>query len=62
MAGQYTIYFGKGTTTFFNTIRVKTLLGYIIFYIIFINTPFLFYIGDIDKLSVKLNNFKNILI
>ena len=62
MAGQYTICFGKGTITSFNIIRVKTPLEYITFYIISINTLFLFYIRDIDRLGIKLNNFKNILI
>ena len=47
---------------FFNIIRVQTPLGYITFYIIPINTPFLLCIGHIDKLGVKLNNFKNMLI
>ena len=27
-----------------------------------INTPFLFYIRDMDKLGIKLNNFKNIFV
>ena len=62
MAGQYIIRFSKGTTISFSTIRVQTPLGYITFYIIPINTPFLFYIKNIDKLGIKLNNFKNILI
>ena len=62
MAGQYIIYFSKGTTVSFNIIRVQTPLAYITFHIILINTPFLFYIKDIDKLGVKLNNFKNMLI
>ena len=62
MAGQHTIYFNKGTVIFFNIIRVQTPLKYITFYIIPINTPFLFYIGDMDKLGVKLNNFKDVLI
>ena len=56
------IYFSKGTTISLNTIRVQTPLGYITFYIIPINTLFLFCIRDIDKLGVKLNNLKNILI
>ena len=56
------IRFGKGTIISFNIIRVQTFLRYITFYIIPINTPFLFYIGDIDKLGIKLNNFKDILI
>ena len=62
MAGQYIICFSKGTVIFFNIIRVWTLLGYITFYIIPINTSFLFYIKDMDRLGIKLNNFKNILI
>ena len=62
MAGQYIIRFSKGTVIFFSIIRVQTPLGYITFHIIFANTPFLFYIRDIDKLGVKLNNLKNILI
>ena len=62
MAGQHTIYFSKGTAISFSTIRVQTPLGYITFHIIPINTPFLLCIGDIDKLSVKFNNFKNILV
>ena len=62
MASQYIIYFSKGTVIFFSIIRVQTPLGYITFHIIPINTPFLFYIGDIDKLGIKLNNLKDILI
>ena len=37
-------------------------LGYITFHVIPTNTSFLFYIRDIDKLGVKLNNLENILI
>ena len=62
MAGQHTISFSKSTITSFNIIRVQTSLGYITFYILPINTPFLFYIKDINKWGVKLNNLKNMLI
>jgi hypothetical protein len=62
MAGQYIIYFGKGTIISFNIIRVQTPLKYITFHIISINTLFLLCIKDIDKLGIKLNNLKNILI
>jgi len=62
MAGQYIIRFGKGTAISLGIIRVQTPLGYITFYIIPTNTLFLFCIKDIDKLGVKLNNLKNILI
>jgi hypothetical protein len=48
--------------TSLSTIRVQTPLGYITFHIIPANTLFLFYIRDIDKLGVKLNNLKNILV
>jgi len=56
------ICFSKGTAISFSTIRVQTPLGYITFYIILTNTPFLFCIKDIDKLGIRLNNLKNILI
>ena len=46
----------------FSTIKVQTLLGYITFHVIPVNTPFLFCIRDIDKLGVKLNNLKNMLV
>jgi len=61
MVGQYIIRFSKGTAISLSIIRVQTPLGYITFHIIPINTPFLFYIRDINKLGVKLNNLKNIL-
>ena len=56
------ICFGKGTIISLGIIRVQTSLGYITFYVIPTNTLFLFYIRDIDKLGVKLNNLKDILI
>jgi len=62
MAGQYIIRFSKGTAISLSTIRVQTPLGYITFHIIPANTLFLFYIRDIDKLGVKLDNLKNILV
>jgi len=62
MAGQHIIRFGKGTIISLSTIKVKTPLGYITFYIIPANTLFLFCIGDMDKLGVKLNNLKNMLV
>jgi len=62
MAGQHTIRFGKGTAISLSTIRVRTPLGCITFHIIPINTPFLFCIRDMDKLGVKLNNLKNVLV
>ena len=61
-AGQHTIRFGKGTAISLGTIRVQTPLGYITFHVVPTNTPFLLCIGDMDKLGVKLDNFKNMLI
>jgi len=62
MVGQYIICFSKGTVISLGIIKVKTPLGYITFYIVPANTPFLFYIRDIDKLGIKLNNLKNMLV
>jgi len=62
MAGQYIIRFSKGTIISLSIIRVQTPLGCITFHVIPINTPFLFYIKDIAKLGIKLNNLKNMLI
>jgi hypothetical protein len=56
------ICFGKGTVTSLGIIRVQTPLGYITFYIIPVNTPFLFCIKNMDKLGIKLNNFENMLV
>jgi len=61
-AGQHTIHFSKGTAISLSTIRIKTPLGYITFHIVPTNTPFLFCIKDMDKLGVKLDNLKNVLI
>ncbi|PVH90773.1 hypothetical protein DM02DRAFT_577620, partial [Periconia macrospinosa] len=50
-AGQHTIRFGKGTAISLGTIRVQTPLGYITFHVVPANTPFLFCVGDMDKLG-----------
>jgi hypothetical protein len=44
------------------TIRVPTPLEIIIFYIVLTDILFLFYIQDMDKMGVKLDNLKNVLI
>ena len=62
MAGQHIICFSKGTAISFSIIRVQTPLRYITFYIIPANILFLFYIRDMDKLGIKINNFKDIFI
>jgi hypothetical protein len=61
-AGQHTIQFEKDTAISLSTVRVQTPLGDIIFHVIPANTLFLFCIGDIDKLGVKLDNLENMLV
>ncbi|UQC88291.1 uncharacterized protein CLUP02_13814, partial [Colletotrichum lupini] len=41
---------------------VSTLFNNITFYILLINTPFLYYLRDIDKLGIYFNNINNLLI
>ncbi|UQC91099.1 uncharacterized protein CLUP02_16633, partial [Colletotrichum lupini] len=40
-------------------IKIKTHFGIITFYILLINTPFLLYLKNIDRLSIIFNNTKN---
>ena len=62
MAGYYKIRFGKGNTVSQGIIKVPTPLSIIIFYILLANTLFLFYIQNMDKIGVKLDNLTNVLI
>ncbi|KAI3549985.1 hypothetical protein CSPX01_02160, partial [Colletotrichum filicis] len=41
---------------------INTLFSNITFYILLINTPFLYYLRDINKLGVYFNNINNLLI
>jgi hypothetical protein len=62
-AGEHKIRFGKGDpVTSQGTVDVSTLLGIITFHVLPTNTPFLFCIKDIDNISVKLHNLKNVLV
>ena len=61
-AGQHKIRFGKGMAISQGTVDVPTPLGVITFHIVPANTPFLFCIQDMDKMNVKLDNLKNVLI
>jgi hypothetical protein len=62
-AGEHKIRFGKGDPVASQgTVDVSTLLGTIIFYVLFINTLFLFCIKDIDNIGVELHNLKNMLV
>ncbi|UQC81207.1 uncharacterized protein CLUP02_06693, partial [Colletotrichum lupini] len=40
-------------------VKVETHFGTITFYILPINTPFLLYLKDIDRLGIIFNNIKN---
>ncbi|KAI3548742.1 hypothetical protein CSPX01_02765, partial [Colletotrichum filicis] len=44
------------------SIVINTLFNNITFYILLINTPFLYYLRDINKLGVYFNNINNLLI
>ncbi|KAI3534386.1 hypothetical protein CSPX01_12155, partial [Colletotrichum filicis] len=44
------------------SIVISTLFSNITFYILLINTPFLYYLRDINKLGVYFNNINNLLI
>ncbi|UQC84461.1 uncharacterized protein CLUP02_09958, partial [Colletotrichum lupini] len=40
-------------------IKIETYFGTITFYILPVNTPFLLYLKDIDRLGIIFNNIKN---
>jgi hypothetical protein len=62
-AGEHKIRFGKGDLVASQgTVDISTLLGIITFYVLLTNTPFLFYIKNIDNINVKLHNLKNVLV
>jgi hypothetical protein len=61
-AGQYTIRFGKGEAISQGVVTVPTPIGSIPFHVVPANTPFLLCINDIDRIGVKLDNLKNVLI
>ncbi|KAI3541970.1 hypothetical protein CSPX01_07197, partial [Colletotrichum filicis] len=44
------------------SIVINTLFNNITFYILLTNTPFLYYLRDINKLRVYFNNINNLLI
>ncbi|KAI3537561.1 hypothetical protein CSPX01_10149, partial [Colletotrichum filicis] len=43
-------------------IVISTLFSNITFYVLLINTPFLYYLRDINKLGVYFNNINNLLV
>ncbi|KAI3537800.1 hypothetical protein CSPX01_09970, partial [Colletotrichum filicis] len=44
------------------SIVISTLFSNITFYVLLINTPFLYYLRNINKLGVYFNNINNLLI
>ena len=44
------------------TIDINSLVGKVQFYIIKADTPFLFYLVDIDRFYIKYNNLKDVII
>ena len=61
-AEQHTIRFDKRMATSLETIKVFTPLRIIIFHVVPANTLFLFCIQNMDRMGVKLDNLKNVLI
>jgi hypothetical protein len=61
-AGKHTIRFGKGKAVSKGIIKVPTPLGQITFHVVPANTPFLYCIQDMDRMVVKLDNLKNLLV
>lgn len=61
-SGMHRIRFGKGSATSLGTVNVTTQVGPIRFHVVPANTPFLLCIADMDKLGVKLDNLRNVLV
>jgi hypothetical protein len=62
IARNHKIRFRKRKAMFISIIQVSTLLGNIIFYVLLTNILFLYYLQDIDRIKVKLDNIQNMLI
>jgi hypothetical protein len=60
--GSVSVQFGIGSTDFISSIYIQTLAGRVKFHIINIDTPFLLYLADMDRLKLYYNNVKDILI
>ncbi|UQC76829.1 uncharacterized protein CLUP02_18344, partial [Colletotrichum lupini] len=62
-ASKVGIRFGNGKPVrLLRSIIINTPFGNITFYVLLTNTPFLYYLRDIDKLRVYFNNINNLLI
>jgi hypothetical protein len=56
IAGNHRIKFRARKVLFFRTIQIDTQLGNIMFYILPTNILFLFYLQDINRIRIKLDN------
>ena len=54
--------FSIGIATSIRTADVVTPIGKIQFYIVYIDTPFLLYLADMDRLQIYYNNLRNVVI
>ncbi|UQC86317.1 uncharacterized protein CLUP02_11817 [Colletotrichum lupini] len=60
IAGITRISFGLGKEIVaLGTVEIETYFGTITFYILPVNTPFLLYLKDIDRLGIIFNNTRN---
>ncbi|KAK1492928.1 hypothetical protein CCUS01_13924, partial [Colletotrichum cuscutae] len=60
IAGIIKISFGLGKKIIvLNTVKIETYFGIITFYILLINTLFLLYLKNIDRLGIIFNNTRN---
>jgi len=57
-----TIQFGIGVSTSIKTIDVNSPVGKIQFHIVKADTPFLLCLADMDKLYIKYDNLKDVII
>ena len=60
--GAINVQFGIGLTALIRSVTVKTPISLVDFYIVKIDTPFLLYLADIDRLQVYYNNILDTLI
>ena len=56
------IVFGIGSAPSIGTVHLGTLIGLVTFHIIQVNTPFLLYLADLDRLGAFFNNVTNMLV
>ena len=56
------IQFSIGLTALIKSVKVKTLIGLVDFYVVKVDTPFLLCLADMDRLQVYYNNVMDTLI